>query len=208
MNILRYTSAFLLSAALLTGAASCSKRTVTRVEPNKVIDLSGRWNETDARLCAESLVSQALGGDWLGNFSNAQKRKPVVVVGLVRNNSHEHLDTEIFTKDVEKAFIKSTMIRLVTAGEKRNELRGERADQQADLIAQQDAYSGAYADIASQNSQASTADPYSSDNEDDGELDGNHGGADNGCIDFDTIETYTANVQNKKRIFADEILRT
>jgi len=30
---------------------------------------------------------------------------------------------------------------------------------------------------------------------------------DNECIDFDTIETYTANVQNKKRIFADEILR-
>ncbi len=30
---------------------------------------------------------------------------------------------------------------------------------------------------------------------------------DNGCTDFDTVETYTANVQNKKRIFADEILR-
>ena len=81
----------------------------------------------------------------------------------------------------------------------------ERADQQADLLAQQDAYNGAYADIASQNSQASTADLYSSEDEDDG---GNHGGNDNGCIDFDTIETYTANVQNKKRIFADEILRT
>jgi len=26
------------------------------------------------------------------------------------------------------------------------------------------------------------------------------------CIDIDTIETYTANVQNKKRIFADEVL--
>jgi hypothetical protein len=25
-------------------------------------------------------------------------------------------------------------------------------------------------------------------------------------IDFDTIEAYTANVQNKKRIFADEVL--
>ena len=80
----------------------------------------------------------------------------------------------------------------------------ERADQQADLLAQQDAYNGAYADIASQNSQASTADLYSSEDEDDGD---NHGGNDNGCIDFDTIETYTANVQNKKRIFADEILR-
>jgi len=55
-------------------------------------------------------------------------------------------------------------------------------------------------DIASQ---ASTADI--SDGE---EGDGEEGdGEDNGCIDFDTIETYTANVQNKKRIFADEILR-
>jgi PBP1b-binding outer membrane lipoprotein LpoB len=49
---------------------------------------------------------------------------------MVRNNSHEHMDTEIFTKDMERAFIKSSMIRLVAAGEKRTELRGERADQQ------------------------------------------------------------------------------
>jgi superfamily II DNA or RNA helicase len=83
----------------------------------------------------------------------------------------------------------------------------ERENQRADLLAQQDAYSGAYADIASQNSQASTAEPYSSENEDDGDYDSNHGGNDNGCIDFDTVETYTANVQNKKRIFADEILK-
>jgi len=115
---------------VLIALNACSPRKVTRVEPEKVIDLSGRWNETDARLCAESLISQAIGGDWLGNYSNQEKRKPVVVVGLVRNNSHEHIDTEIFIKDVEKAFLKSTLIRLVQAGEKRNELRGERADQQ------------------------------------------------------------------------------
>jgi curli biogenesis system outer membrane secretion channel CsgG len=40
------------------------------------------------------------------------------------------MDTEIFTKDIEKAFIKSTLVRLVQAGEKREELRSERADQQ------------------------------------------------------------------------------
>lgn len=125
------SSSFLL--LLISGSlfiSSCARRTVTRVAPDKVIDLSGRWNETDARLCAESLVGQALTGDWLGNFSNANKRKPVVVVGLVKNKSHEHIDTEIFIKDVEKAFLKSTKIRLVQAGDKRNELRGERADQQ------------------------------------------------------------------------------
>jgi len=109
---------------------SCAKRTVTRVAPDKVIDLSGRWNETDARLASETLINQALGGNWLGNFTNEKQKKPVVIVGMVRNNSHEHMDTEIFTKDMERAFIKNSMIRLVSAGEKRTELRGERADQQ------------------------------------------------------------------------------
>jgi superfamily II DNA or RNA helicase len=48
-------------------------------------------------------------------------------------------------------------------------------------------------------SQASTADA------DDGAS--NASDTDNVCIAIDTIETYTANVQNKKRVFADEILR-
>ena len=53
-------------------------------------------------------------------------------------------------------------------------------------------------------SQASTADI---DSDSEGDHEGDHDSDDNDCIDFDTIETYTANVQNKKRIFADEILR-
>ena len=48
-------------------------------------------------------------------------------------------------------------------------------------------------------SQASTADA-----DDDTS---NASDTDNECIAIDTIETYTANVQNKKRVFADEILR-
>ena len=122
-------SAILIATTLSLGS-SCARRSVTRVAPDKVIDLSGKWNETDARLAAETLTSQVLTGDWLGNFTAAKQKKPVVIVGMIRNNSHEHMDTEIFTKDIEKAFIKSTMVRLVQAGEKRNEIRGERADQQ------------------------------------------------------------------------------
>ena len=52
-------------------------------------------------------------------------------------------------------------------------------------------------------SQASTADADLSDDASDNNTDN----ADNDCIAIDTIETYTANVQNKKRIFADEILQ-
>ena len=64
-------------------------------------------------------------------------------------------------------------------------------DAQRERSAQQDS-----SDVASQ---ASTADDIS---DDDDESDD-----DDDRIIVDTIETYTANVQNKKRIFADEILR-
>jgi SNF2 family DNA or RNA helicase len=57
------------------------------------------------------------------------------------------------------------------------------------------------ADIASQ---ASTADDISDLDESDG---GDNSDNDDNRIVVDTIETYTANIQNKKRIFADEILR-
>ena len=70
---------------------------------------------------------------------------------------------------------------------------------QRERNAQQDANANADA-----TSQASTADIEDDDTGDDT---GDDASEDDGCIDFDTIETYTANVQNKKRIFADEILR-
>ena len=123
-----FCSALLLAAIVIS--SSCNRRTVTRVNPNKQFDLSGRWNETDAQLTAETLIKKSLAGDWLGNFTTQKSKKPIVVVGTVRNNSHEHVDANIFIADIEKAFLKSQAIRLVQAGEKRNELRGERADQQ------------------------------------------------------------------------------
>jgi SNF2 family DNA or RNA helicase len=51
-------------------------------------------------------------------------------------------------------------------------------------------------------SQASTA----SQPDEDDDADQNDANAADGCIAIDTIETYTANVQNKKRIFAEEVL--
>ncbi len=54
----------------------------------------------------------------------------MVIVGLVYNKSHEHIEAGTFIKDVERAFINSGKVRLVQAGDKREELRSERADQQ------------------------------------------------------------------------------
>lgn len=127
-SILIKSSILLLTIAIIT--SSCARRKVTRIDPDRVTDLSGRWNNTDARLTAETIADQALTGRWLNEFILSKNQRPVIVVGTIRNNSHEHIDTEIFIKDIERAFLKSQSIRLVQAGDKRNELRGERADQQ------------------------------------------------------------------------------
>ncbi|WP_430817726.1 penicillin-binding protein activator LpoB [Carboxylicivirga sp. RSCT41] len=120
--------AIALTVSVLSG---CATRSVERVDTKETIDLSGRWNDTDSRIVAEEMVNQVLGGAWIGNHQEANNgEKPVVVVGLVYNKSHEHISAETFVKDVERAFINSGRVRLVQAGDKREELRRERAAQQ------------------------------------------------------------------------------
>ncbi len=117
-----------LALSILSG---CMTHKVERVDTKEAIDLSGRWNDTDSRMVAEEMVDQVLGGAWINNhLQSSGGEKPVVVVGLVYNKSHEHISAETFIKDVEKAFINSGRVRLVQAGDKREELRKERAAQQ------------------------------------------------------------------------------
>ncbi|MGY6650380.1 penicillin-binding protein activator LpoB [Wenyingzhuangia sp. IMCC45574] len=118
-----------LAAVGFVGLGSCS-RSVTRVATEEQIDISGRWNDTDARLAAQDLSAQAVLGDWLSTHTIEKGKKPVVIVGLVRNKSHEHIDAELFTIEIEKALVKSQRARVVQGGEMRNELRAEKADQQ------------------------------------------------------------------------------
>ena len=56
-------------------------------------------------------------------------------------------------------------------------------------------------------SQASTASQPDADDETDADHnDDTNDDTNDGCVAIDTIETYTANIQNKKRIFAEEVL--
>lgn len=127
------SSKILIISALLVSATifqACNNtKQVTRVEEDAVIDLSGRWNDTDSRLVAEEMVSDMLLRPWLEEFEKGTGERPVVIVGLVQNKSHEHIATETFIKDIEKAVLNSGKVRLVQAGEAREQLRKERADQ-------------------------------------------------------------------------------
>ena len=115
-----------LASVLVIGMQSC--HTVSRVD--STMDISGKWNDVDSRLTAEALTEQILGDLWLNQFKKDKQKKPVVIVGFVKNKSHEHIEAETFMKDIERSFIRSQKIRLVQGGNKREEIRGERADQQ------------------------------------------------------------------------------
>jgi hypothetical protein len=119
----------LLAAVFSFSLQSCF-RSVSRVDPDKEIDISGRWNDVDSKLTADAMIDQALSEIWLKNHMAQTREKPVVIVGFVKNKSHEHIDAETFVKDMERSFITSQKVRVVQGGEKREAIRGERADQQ------------------------------------------------------------------------------
>lgn len=116
-----------MAATAILGACT---RQVTRIDPNETSDISGRWNATDSRLVADALTDQINQAPWRSNFQQAKAKKPVVIVGTVFNKSHEHIDAETFCKDLEINFVQRGNIGLVQGGKKREEMRGEKADQQ------------------------------------------------------------------------------
>lgn len=117
-------------SVLLFSVAGCGHETkVTRVDAGVVTDLSGRWNDTDSRMVAESMVKEALEYPWLNKFTEAKRRQPVVVVGTVLNNSHEHINVQTFVTDLERELTNSQKVTFVAGKGEREEVRNERKEQ-------------------------------------------------------------------------------
>ncbi len=121
---------FILALALGIALTNCAPH-VQRVSETTVTDLSGRWNETDSRLTAEEITAELMAHSWYSTYAAENTgKKPVIIVGMITNKSHEHIATETFSKDIEKEIINSGRMKLVQAGNMREEIRAERADQQ------------------------------------------------------------------------------
>jgi uncharacterized protein (TIGR02722 family) len=108
--------------------AGCGTK-VTRIDANETTDLSGAWNDTDSRLVAEEMIADALSHPWTSNFAGETGRAPAIIVGTVRNFSHEHINMNTFIADMERALINSGRIEFVASSEERGEIRAERVDQ-------------------------------------------------------------------------------
>ena len=58
----------ILIVALFSSCATSSGTTVSRVDANTKVDLSGRWNDVDVRLVCESLINDCLSSPRVSQF--------------------------------------------------------------------------------------------------------------------------------------------
>jgi hypothetical protein len=118
----------ILTAALIV-LFGCETVQVSRVNVEEQIDLSGEWNDTDSQLVSKEMVSDALSRPWIDEFVSKKGQKPRVIVGTVKNRSHEHINTQTFVKDLERELINSGRVVFVASKEERQEIREEKLDQ-------------------------------------------------------------------------------
>ncbi len=103
---------------------------VARIEPTQAVDLSGRWNDADSRQVADKMVADLRASDRFAEYARAKGRKPVIIVGTIRNKTAEHIDAANYVKKIEVAIFNSGLANIVESDAFRDKLREERAQQQ------------------------------------------------------------------------------
>jgi hypothetical protein len=122
-------AAAVLAVCLSLFVLGCGGKTVSRVDPDTTIDLSGKWNDTDSRLVSEEMIADALSGVWYPEYMETNHNRPTVIVGTVRNETSEHIAVATFIGDIERAFVNSQRVKVVATADEREEIRDERMDQ-------------------------------------------------------------------------------
>jgi uncharacterized protein (TIGR02722 family) len=118
-----------MAAVMAVSLFGCA-RTVKRISSDEVVDLSGRWNDTDSQLVAEEMVKEVLARPWLAKFMKEKGKNPTVIVGTIKNKTDEHIAIDTFQKDIERELTNSGNVDFVAGKGERDEVRSEREDQQ------------------------------------------------------------------------------
>lgn len=118
-----------LFAMAVTSSMAAGK--VKRLSEDKVVDLNGYWNENDVKIVCDVLIEDCVQSPRVAKFEEKNGRPPVVILGTIKNESVERIDTKIISKRMQNAIIKTGVLEFVADKSERDELREEVA-QQAD----------------------------------------------------------------------------
>lgn len=102
---------------------------VTRVDPNRQIDMSGNWNDADANQVARIMIQDCMSRPWANRFRQKHGKDPVVRLGRVRNRTAEPINVRFYAKQVEAEIFNSGVARVVVDKAEARGVREERDDQ-------------------------------------------------------------------------------
>lgn len=122
---MRTACTVLLVPALLLAACEPT-REVSRVDPSAVVDVDYRFNDVDARQVYQGMVNDTLYRNWIDRHGRATGRQPVVVVGPIRNDTQQYIDTRMFTTQFERELLNADRVRFVAMPDQRDAIRAER----------------------------------------------------------------------------------
>jgi penicillin-binding protein activator len=105
---------------------------VERTDTDTTVDLSGNWNDADSRMVAKEMIQDMVEQGWYARFSQAKKKGgvPVVTVGTMENLSSEHIETNAFVADIQRAAVNSGRLRFIASSNQVREIRRARNDQE------------------------------------------------------------------------------
>jgi PBP1b-binding outer membrane lipoprotein LpoB len=115
-----------LSLAALAGCQPTT-RDVKRVDPGAVVDVDYRFNDTDARQVWQGMSNDAQFRGWIDRWmSEHAGQRPIIIIGPIKNKTHEYIDAGLFTRNFEREMLNSGRVRIVGNRDDRGELRDER----------------------------------------------------------------------------------
>lgn len=117
----------LASAMTITGCSPNWK--VKRVDPTDTVDLDYRFDDEDARQIAQGMIEDALGKPWLAEHMAVNEKRPLVLVGTVKNETGDYIDSDLFTDVIQEELLNSGKVRFIAERDLRAELRQERLEE-------------------------------------------------------------------------------
>lgn len=117
------------AAALVLTTGACSPNwKVKRIDPEKTVDLDYRFDDEDARQIARGMIEDALGKPWINEYMAVNEKRPMVVVGNVKNETEDYINPDLFTDVIQKELLNSGKVRFIAERDLRAELRQERIE--------------------------------------------------------------------------------
>ena len=99
------------------------------MDTHEIKDISGRWNDTDSQMVAQEMINDCLNAGWYSKAAMRLGKEPTVIVGSVTNDSMEHINTNAFVEEMQRALINSGKVDFVASKNERGEVRQERLEQ-------------------------------------------------------------------------------